>query len=92
MANLLRKLFHAEKSNRGESDTINVLVSLRDSPDNLCLADLRQIGLIVKSVEGNKLIGEIAPVQLSKLESHANVMQVERSVKLKPSEARAQDN
>ena len=84
MTDSLRKLFHARKLHREESNTIKVLVSLKVSPDDLCLADLQEIGLILKSVEGNKLTGEIASKHLSKLEGHVNVTEVERSVKLKP--------
>ena len=76
---------------REESDTIKVLVSLKDSPDEACLASLQEIGLTVKSVKGNKLTGEIESRHLSKLEEHDNVTEVERSVKLKPTDDRACD-
>ena len=91
MTDLLRKLFHAKKLHKEESDTINVLVSLNALPDDLCLADLQEIGLTVKTLLGNKLTGEIASKHLSKLKEHANVTEVERSVKLKPTDDRACD-
>ena len=90
MTDSLRKLFDANKLHR-ESDTVKVLVSLNASPDDSCLAGLQDIGLTVKSVERNKLIGEIASKNLSKLEKHANVLEVERSVKLKPTDDDAAD-
>ncbi len=91
MTDSLRKLFHANKLHREESDIIKVLVSLKASPDDSCLAGLQGIGLTVKSVEGNKLTGEIASKHLSKLKEHVNVTEVERSVKLKPTYDRAFD-
>jgi hypothetical protein len=84
MTNLLRKLFQAEKMGQEESRTINVLVSLKAPPDDLCLAELQKIGLMVNLVEGNKLIGKIVPAQLSKLENYVSVVEVERSVQLRP--------
>lgn len=81
-----RKLFHAHKLHRGESGNIKVLVSLNAPPDDLCLAGLEEIGLKVTSVKANKLTGEIASKLLTKLEQHANVIEVERSVLLKPTD------
>ncbi len=84
MSDSLRNLFHQNKLQREESNSIKVLVSLKASPDDSCLAGLREIGLSVTSVEGNKLTGEIDSNQVSKLEAHAHVSEVERSVKLSP--------
>ena len=81
-----RKLFHANKPHREESDLIKVLVSLKAPPDHLCLAGLEEIGLKVTSVNGNKLTGEIASKFLTKLEEHASVTEVERSVMLNPAD------
>jgi hypothetical protein len=67
---------------------MKVLVSLKAAPDDSCLAGLQEIGLTVKSVAGNKLTGEIASEQLSKLEEHTSVKEVERSVQLKPTDDR----
>ena len=86
-----RKLFHTNKLHREESSIIKVLVSLKVPPDHLCLAALQEIGLNVKSVNGNKLTGEIASKFLSKLEVYANVTEVERSVRLKPTDERDND-
>ncbi len=88
MTDSLRKLFDANKPHREESDKTKVLVSLKASPDDSCLAALQEIGLTVKSVVGNKLTGEIESKLLSKLQQHANVAEVERSVRLKPTDDR----
>ena len=84
MTDSLRKLFHASKLHQQESAAVKVLVSLKASPDDSCLAGLKKMGLKVNSVEGNKLTGEIAAKLLPKLEAHAQVSEIERSVKLKP--------
>ena len=84
MSESLRNFFHKSKLHQDESSTIKVLVSLKSSPNEKCLAGLRDVGLSVKSVEGNKLIGEIDSTQLTKLQEHIDVREVERSVMLKP--------
>ncbi len=84
MSDSLRKLFHATKPHREDSDCIRVLVSLKAPADESCLASLQEIGLKVGSVEGNKLTGEIASRLVPKLEEHASVSEVERSEILKP--------
>ncbi len=91
MTDSLRKLF-AEKMHRGKGDTISVLVSLKNSPDDSCLASLQKTGLKVKAVEGNKLAGQIVQQRLSELKNHIDVNEVELSVKLKPTSNRVHNN
>ncbi len=81
-----RKLFLTNKLHPEESDSIKVLVSLKAPPDDLCLTGLKEIGLKVTSVKGNKLTGEIASKFLTNLEQHESVTEVERSVMLKPTD------
>ncbi len=89
MSHSLRNLFHAKKMRREESEIIRVLVSLSVSPDGSCLASLKDTGLTVTSVVGDKLIGKIASKQLPTLERHPDVVHVECSVILKPTDDQA---
>ena len=91
MSDSLRNFFNKNKLHQEETDTIKVLVSLKSSPDNECLAGLRDVGLSIKSVEGNKLIGEIESKQLTELQRHIDVQEVERSVKLRPTSFKGND-
>jgi hypothetical protein len=69
---------------KGEED-VRVLVdlSLRE-PDEACIQRLRDAGLKVEEVIGNKVIGRIAADAARSLEALPEVAGVERSVKLKP--------
>lgn len=84
MSDLLRKLFHANKTHQVESDSIKVLISLAAAADDTCLNKLKGLGLEVTQSTGNKLMGKIAPGLLPKLESQSEVLEVERSVTLNP--------
>ena len=53
-------------------------------PDESNLAELREIGLRTETVNGNKLVGEIAPELLEKLGEHPSVVEIERSVVISP--------
>ncbi len=91
MTDSLRKLFNTNKLHGEKAEPIKVLISLKSVPDDSCLRSLQKIGLIVEAVEGNKLIGEIRPQLLAKLEQHDAVIDVERSVKLKPTDNAQRD-
>lgn len=74
------------KRELGQGDeTIDVLVALAHSrADDALLGELRKLGLEIREVVGNKVIGRIAADGLSALEASASVAEVERSVRLKP--------
>ena len=91
MTNSLRKLFDSNKLHGGKPDSIRVLVSLKSVPDDSCLGSLQRIGLTVEAVNGNKLTGEISSEFLAELEQHDTVLEVERSVTLKPTDASQRD-
>ena len=91
MDNPLRKLFDSHKLHGENADVIKVLVSLKSVPDDSCLASLQKIGLTVKAANANKLAGEISSQALADLEQHDAVIDVERSVTLKPTDAPNRD-
>ena len=91
MANPLRELFDSKKLYAEEPGVISVLVSLKSTPDETCLASLEMGGLCVKTINANKLTGDISPQHIAKLEQHDAVVHVERSVRLKPTDVSKRD-
>ena len=86
MSESSRKLFNAHKQQENQSQIINVLISLKAPADRNCLQDLQNIGLKVTASNGNKLTGEINNSLLPVLKNHMQVLEVETSVKLNPTE------
>lgn len=84
MAGPLRILFDEGKLNAEDDQIVRVLVSLKYPPDEACLASVKMKGLYVRSINGNKLVGEISRQHIATLERHDAVVDVERSVKLQP--------
>jgi hypothetical protein len=64
-------------------ETLRVIVELEvRSPKEADLEHLSELGLDVEKVVGNKVVGSIPAVKLSKLEKDGSVRLVERSEKL----------
>ena len=86
MVGPLRTLFDGGKPNAEDTRVVRVLVSLKSPPDETCLASIEMRGLHIRSINGNKLIGEISSQHMATLEEHDAVVYVERSVKLQPTD------
>ena len=65
------------------SGPVQVTVDLhaRDA-EAACLRELESLGLDIKSVAGNKVIGSVEAARLPALRGHAGVREVETSVRL----------
>ena len=87
MSNPLRQIFDANKPHGDQQGNVKVLVALKSAPDDACLASLKSVGLSVETVAANKVTGEIDTQSLAELEHHEAVVDVERSVKLKPTDS-----
>ena len=73
---------HGEKA-----EPVKVLITLKSAADDACLGSLQKLGLVVKEVHENKVTGEIPSQLLTTLEQHEAVSDVERSVRLRPTDA-----
>jgi hypothetical protein len=82
---LKKKLKELRANRLHPADEIAVLVelSLRE-PDEECIRQLRDAGLTIDEIIGNKVVGRIAREYEKSLELLSGVTTVERSVKLKP--------
>jgi hypothetical protein len=86
MSDITKELFNANKSQREDTQIIKVLVSLKSSPSDEILLELQELGLNQVSVINNKLVGRVAYENIQALEEHAEVIEVERSVTLYPTQ------
>ena len=60
MTRSLRKLFDSQKQRRESSESVKVLVTLDSAAKDTILESLRELGLRVTAVTGNKLTGDVS--------------------------------
>jgi hypothetical protein len=82
LKDILRQIDESRANGEGDVRVL-VALSLR-KPDEACIQRLRDAGLKVDEVIGNKVIGRIAADAARSLEALPEVTGVERPVKLKP--------
>ena len=92
MSTPLRKLFNAKKLGAKHRELVKVLVSLKANPNDGCVRELQNVGLRIKEVNANIVIGEIPSDHLQRLEQLDAVMEVERSVRTSPTKASTETN
>ena len=80
----LKKIYHSVVNDTKNRDgTLSILVDLTvKKPSEAELARLKQKGLLVDRVIGNKITGRILPKQLKELEKDELIREVEKSTKL----------